>query len=192
MTRYAVIPLKGLSNAKSRLQHALSGSERAKLVISMAQHVIDTVSAVADVTCLATPEHRTEFKQVLEVKDAGEGLNMALRTAWDALSPQSSDICLSINADLPHLTREEVERMFALSEADNVVIAPDMLRVGTNAIAVRNPATFKFSFGESSFLRHVSASHNSGRQSVICDSHGLALDIDETPDLNILTAHYRR
>lgn len=188
MTVRALVPVKGLDCAKSRLADALSPRERKWLVLGMLAHVLHTLrctSLVEEIVFLG-PASLPRFAGVRAMIDAGEGLNADLARAVSQLG--DTDVLLVLPADLARLGVADVEALHAATLAHDIAIAPDHRGEGTNALGFRAPASIPFAFGDGSRARHA-ASATSGH--VILETAGLAFDVDEPADLYRLTAGRR-
>ncbi len=184
MTLRALIPLKALGAAKSRLAPAVSAGDRRALALAMARHVVDVVSARVDETILLVSEPMAEFAGLRVMIDAGADLNASLACAAAALDARPGDGLLVVFADLPLLAADEVRDLIAAS-ARGLALAPDRLGVGTNAVGLRQPLDLAFRFGPDSFRRFQDEARRLGVPAVPVERPGLALDIDDGESLEI-------
>jgi 2-phospho-L-lactate/phosphoenolpyruvate guanylyltransferase len=193
MNLHAIVPVKALGQAKSRLAVVLTPAERRRLVIDMFEQVLATlrracVSAVwvvsADPEILAIAAAR----RANAVAEQGGGLNAALEQARRAARGGGAEALVVVPADVPLLTPADVAALLALlhSGAD-VALAPDGAGRGTNALALRASAALPFSFGEGSAERHLRLAAEQGLIARRHHSPTLALDVDDQPSL----ARYR-
>lgn len=182
MTLRALIPLKPLSLAKSRLAERLSADERRALALSMARHVIAVVSGEVDETILLVGEPMAEFSGLRVMIDAGDGLNASIACAAAALNARPGDGLLVVFADLPLIAADEVRALIAAS-AEGLALAPDRLGVGTNAVGFRQPLDLTFQFGPDSFGRFQAEARRLGLPAVAVERPGLGLDIDDEESL---------
>src|SRR5947208_984883 len=144
MVYRALIPVKSLSEAKSRLADHLTLRQRRNLVLDMLHHVLRALheSDVLEQVAVVSSDH-----QVLEQAKAWgaqplveeqHGHNPALHAARRALVPGASAL-LTISADLPLLQSGDIRRMIEKSRDYPVVLAPSRDGTGTNALLVRPP-----------------------------------------------------
>jgi 2-phospho-L-lactate/phosphoenolpyruvate guanylyltransferase len=68
--------------------------------------------------------------------------------------------------------------MIGAGKNAGIVIAPDRHRQGTNSLLLRPADAIEFSFGESSYQRHLELATASGLKSIEVFRTGLAFDID--------------
>lgn len=192
MTYTALVPLKSLAIAKSRLAPYLSHHQREILVLDMLHHVLyslrrselfERVSVVsADERVLAQAE-AWEAQALPEERD---GHNPALEAAALRELEAGSTALLTISADLPLLTVRDIRAMVEQSTQYEVVLAASREGTGTNAMLVRPPLTLPYLFGPNSLQLHRQAAMQRHLSYTIYSSCGLALDIDTIDDLHRL------
>ena|SRR5207248_8285469 len=191
MVYRALIPVKSLSEAKSRLADHLTLRQRRNLVLDMLHHVLRVLreSNLLEHVAVVSPD-----QQVLEQAKAwgAQGLveqqhghNPALHAARRALGPGASAL-LTISADLPLLQPSDIRSMIEQSMDYQVVLAPSRDGTGTNALLVRPPLALPYLFGPNSLHSYHQAAEQWQLSSTIVSSIGLALDIDTIDDLDDL------
>jgi 2-phospho-L-lactate guanylyltransferase len=210
MTLHIIIPVKHLSDSKSRLAPVLAEPERQALALRLlrgvlavaqqAQQQLDAGAVVIspdpavlnlavtyDLTPL--PEDPASLSDYsLRITDHAEPtLNAALEqaTAWAAAHGASAVLILP--ADLPLVTLADIERLWRASQqlysASAMVIAPDGHGQGTNALLVRPPGALHYQFGPGSFAQHCDQARQLGMAWHIDRSLRLGLDVDLPADL---------
>lgn len=186
MTCWAIIPIKGKGEGKTRLADALSAGEREALIDAMLAHVVDAAqqAGAIDRVCLVGPSRHGLDENIQLLPDRGAGLNAALgealaQTAWDA-----PDRLVVVAGDLPCVTPLDLD-LLASVPAGTVGIAPDRHGTGTNALSLPLPeaAGFAFHFGTDSHARHCEETEKLGLTVETIHSAGLEKDIDEPADL---------
>jgi 2-phospho-L-lactate/phosphoenolpyruvate guanylyltransferase len=190
----AVVPVKGLNEAKTRLASILSPDERAMLVGDMLSHVLGTLLSSRDIDAVAVVSpHPAELhlpfgvEPILQERD---GLNNALEEGRRWAIEHNAEALLVLFADLPLLSTNDISRMMALGKEDNtVVLAPDRPESGTNAMLAHPVTLARFAFGPGSFNAHRMAAIHAGANLEIYRSPGTSLDIDTLDDLQHLDAH---
>jgi 2-phospho-L-lactate guanylyltransferase len=182
MTLRALVPLKALSLAKSRLADVLPPDERRRLVLSMAEHVLAVVREAVDETILLATQPIPELGDVPMLLDTADELNANLERAVQSLAARPGDGVLVVFADLPLLDRDDMAALIAAS-AQGLAIAPDRLGVGVNAIGFRPPLALNFCFGPGSRQGFEAEAARLGRRAVLVERPGLALDIDDAESL---------
>jgi 2-phospho-L-lactate guanylyltransferase len=190
----AVVPVKSLGEAKSRLSNILSPDERALLVLDMLSHVLDTLRsspAIDEVAVISPqpPELRlpTSVAPILQTR---QGLNDLLEQGGEWAVERGADALLVLFVDLPLISPGDISRMVKLGEKSNtIVLAPDRHGSGTNSMLAHPVALARFAFGPASFDAHRAAAMHAGANLEIYRSPGTSLDIDTLDDLDYLHAH---
>jgi 2-phospho-L-lactate guanylyltransferase len=183
----AIVPVKRLAAAKSRLAGHLDADERAALVVGMLRSVLGALAAVGAVTdrLVVSPDPVAlavaRAADATPLRQAGDGLNGALEAAR-AAAPAGATL-LIVPADLPLLRPEEIVDLLALTERAPVVIAPDREGRGTNVLALAPAARLPFRFGPDSFRRHRAEAAAAGLATLVYRAPGTALDLDTPADL---------
>jgi len=180
----ALIPFKK-SNAKSRLGTLLSEKEREELAMAMLNDVAGTLvsSRCFDVIdILSTSIIEVEGVNIVLTE---MGLNEALNEYLDKMSLHKiNEPVLIIMADIPLVSTKNIKDI--VSTKADIMIAPGRMG-GTNAIFIRDPASFHVDYYGASFLKHLRIA--SGLHIEIFDSFNLSTDIDEVPDLIEVLLH---
>ena len=190
MKHSAIIPVKSLTLAKSRLAPSLSQHQRERLVMDMLHHVL---CVLLDSELFEQVSVVSSDEQVLEqaylwgaraITEEQHGHNQALHAA--ALREKSEGVTtlLTISADLPLLTTQEIRCFFEQSRQHEVVLAPSRDGTGTNAILVRPPLAVPYVFGPDSLQCFLEAARQRHLSYSTYRSIGLALDIDTIDDLD--------
>lgn len=197
MTYRALIPVKALREAKSRLTAHLPQERREQLVLDMLQHVIavlresrslEKVSVVSPDTYVLACAQAWGAHGLIEEQ---QGHNPALSTAAQREIATGATALLTISADLPLLCPGDVENMIGQSLHYNVVLAPSRDGTGTNAVLVRPPLAVPYVFGLHSLQRYTSEAQQRDMPGVLYTSIGTALDIDTIHDLDLLRYYQR-
>ncbi|HTW38637.1 MAG TPA: 2-phospho-L-lactate guanylyltransferase [Steroidobacteraceae bacterium] len=184
---HAVVPLRSLEG-KTRLGSALSAAQRAELVRVMAAHVIDTVSTAPGVerVHLLTREPDLAPRNCSRLADPGGGLNAAIAAAAREVRALGAERMLIVHADLPFLTREEIDALVLALADDALVAAPDRAEAGTNALGFSLARPIATCFGPGSLLAHRLVAEDAQLSFRLVRSAGLACDIDEPAQLEAL------
>lgn len=181
-----VVPLKGGSDAKSRLSPVASPQERRLLWLSMADHVLSVlaamtppprrfvVSACPDAALLAARRGATVI-----FDSRRSGAAAAYEQALERL-PEDEPVLL-LNGDLPALRAADVGAL--VGDLTRAAIAPDRRRTGTNALFLPASARFPPQFGLDSFARHRAAAEAAALPYRIVERLSLASDVDDPDDL---------
>lgn len=190
---WAVVPVKRLDRAKSRLGAVLCGADRMVLARCMLGDVLRALRATASlagiVVVSADPVVHAVARSLAArpVCDVGEsGINDAVAQGLQAVPPGAGVVV--VPADVPLATAAEFERVVALLDVDPVVLAPALADGGTNALAMRSATLLPPQFGERSFERHRLVAGDRGLRCGVFRSDRLGRDIDEARDLDACLA----
>jgi 2-phospho-L-lactate guanylyltransferase len=180
---HVLVPLKPLDQAKSRLAAVLSPHERAELMRSLLDRVVDTVHEAGVERVTVVTNAPVDGHEVWE--DRGLAWNEALAAAIAEVV--RAPLVAVISADLPRLRPDEVEELIEATPARGIAIAR-ALDGGTNAVSMRPPGLVVTRFGEpASAAVHASL----GVEHVVVDLPGLAFDVDTPEDLARMDATCR-
>jgi 2-phospho-L-lactate guanylyltransferase len=196
MSLWAVVPVKPLDQAKSRLAGALAPEERASLVQALLERTIGIlrqVQAITEIVVVTGDPGVAAWASEAGsrvLREAGEpDLNRALLAATRSAQARQVEAVLILHADLPRVEAADVEAMAAsAAAAPIVVVAPDRHRRGTNALLCAPPGLIEYQFGPDSFALHCAQAQAAGIRLEICSTPGLALDLDLPEDLELLRA----
>lgn len=188
----AIVPMKSLLDAKSRLSSVLSPEERAALALDMLHHVLDVIAESSEISdaavispdadSLGLPSGITHLPQIRA------GLNNVLEQGKQWAIEIGADRLLVVFADLPFLSAQDITEMVNLAGAANntVVLAPDRHKVGTNAMLVQPVSLARFAFGTHSYRIHLGTYAKAGARVMTYMSPGTSLDMDTPFDLSFL------
>ncbi len=185
----ALIPVKALHEAKSRLTAHLTQTQRADLVLEMLYHVIHTLhesAVLAQVTVVSPDSHVLERAQEWGARARFEeqaGHNPALTRAAMRELAEGATALLTLSADLPLLQAEDIREMVQQSLSYDIVLAPSRDRTGTNALLLRPPLVVPYVFGLNSFQRYQAEAEQRHLRIQEHTRIGLSLDIDTPEDL---------
>ncbi len=171
----AVVPVKSMDLAKSRLSGVLNASGRRALARQMLDHVLDTL-------------HQAGIKSVNV--EGGDDLNRDAALAAHRAQAAGATELLWVMADLPYLAVDDIAAMIEASRKSAVVIA-EAKDGGTNALLLRPPTAIGFAFSSSqpSAALHAAEARAKGIEPAILKRPGLARDIDTPADLELLAEH---
>lgn len=194
---HALIAVKELARAKSRLAADFAPGDREQLVLAMLR---DTLAAIRDVPHIASITVVTPDAAVSEAAaDCGadvypeppldsaadqypaERLNDALRAVAAHLRATKGAVDIVVlQADLPSLLPAEVAEAIEAAPIGRRSIVVDHRGIGTCALILRDPtAALDPLFGKSSAQRHTAA----GAHALSGRWPGLRLDVDTVEDL---------
>ena len=178
----AIVPVKGLDGAKTRLAPLLTPEERARLVADMLQHVLLACSEASAIrqTLLVTPDPSLARDGVELLLDRGTGHADAIALALR--DPRARGGALVVMADCPLVTAGSLDALAEAAQPLALVRAGDG---GVNALALRPGDGFRPPFGVPA-EQTVAAARAAGIEPAIVEDERLALDIDRPEDYELL------
>jgi 2-phospho-L-lactate guanylyltransferase len=209
---WAVVPAKDPARAKSRLAPVLPQSARRELALRLLEHTLAVLAAVPGgqrrqvISAADEPLEMARRQGAMALREAppllrqrpgawartgeptGESGEPALNAALDQAARHAiqhgADALLILPADLPLLDSPAVLALVARLDAPRgVVLVPDRLHSGTNALLLRPPRALPFQFGAESFQRHRASARQLGVPLQMLEQPALALDLDTPEDL---------
>lgn len=179
----AIVPVKGLDGAKSRLAPALSEPERRALVPRMLGAVLAACDAArrVDGVLVVTPDPGlAPGRDVLEDPGVGHGfaVSLALR------DERARNGALVVMADCPLVTAASLDALVAAARPLAFAPARDG---GLNAAAFAGAPLVEPAFGEPESARvTIARARAAGLEPAVLDDAGLAFDVDHPDDLERL------
>ncbi|MCS6835099.1 MAG: 2-phospho-L-lactate guanylyltransferase [Anaerolineae bacterium] len=191
MSIWAIIPVKPLNRAKSRLASVLSANQRYEFATLIYRHVLGVVTNVkqlAGTVVISRDTKALAIAREMGARTIQEGsnsdLNLALRRATELVRAWRGSAVLILPADLPFVTEDDIFKMIEMAlGAVSVVIATDPEQDGTNAMLVRPPGLFDYAYGDGSFRKHMEAALAARAYVKVYESPTIALDVDVPQDL---------
>lgn len=200
MSLWAIIPVKPLNRAKSRLASVLTPENRAQFAEMMFRRLITVVRdtpQIVGVVVISRDTKALSIARELGAKTVQESspsdLNPALTRATGVLGMWRATATLILPADLPFITSQDVSAIAELGRYNNsVVLATDTAQNGTNAMLVRPLGLIPYAYGENSFERHSIAAKLAGASLEIYESDTISLDVDTPEDLEEFNQRVQR
>ena len=184
----AVIPMKPLTDSKTRLAKKLSPQQRGDLAIGMLRRVIMALqSASVDNLWVVGGDRRvrnmTRNASGIWLEELGRNLNDTVAKAFDRVFNEGNS-AMYLAGDLPFLKASDVHSLLQASRRqNNISLAPARQDGGTNAIFVPAGIPFRPELGPRSFIKHLSQAARLGVSVAICYSPGMGFDLDTAADL---------
>src|SRR5689334_1922363 len=194
MTLWAIVPVKPLRRGKSRLAGALTENERTELNQMLLENTLKTFSDLKEVEEVLVISRDPAALTIARnygartVREDGQPeLNTALKRATVVAQVYATRGVLVLPADLPLISREDVETLIGrASDPPVVVIAPDRHEKGTNALLISPSGLIEYDFGINSFERHCERVRKAGARLEIVNLPALGLDLDLPEDLELI------
>jgi 2-phospho-L-lactate guanylyltransferase len=193
----AIVPVKPLAEAKSRLAEVLTEPERVALARRLLERTLVKLTrarGIARVAVISRDEAALKIARkygawsILEsVPPAGTmELNGALEQARRVCIANGASTLLILPADLPRLRVRDIEKLIALgSPAPCVVISHAARDGGTNALLLHPAQALAFQFGPASFSNHHAAALAAKLPVRVYSSDTVAFDLDLPEDLPV-------
>ena len=194
---WAVVPIKLLARTKRRLMPLLSSEEREAVACAMLEDVLAALMhapSLAGVTVITGDVKAAAIARAagaaIIVDDENVGMSAAVTKAAQHLADAGREGILVIPADVPLITRADVESIAAAHRAaPSVTLVPASIDGGTNALASSPPDACSFCFGDDSFGKHLEASRSRGIEPQVLHLARVAQDIDRPDDLAAFLRH---
>ena len=191
----AIVPVKGLGSAKTRLSETLDAADRRALVLAMLADVLmnlrrcSSIDRVVVVTDDREARHRAIAESAEVVPDDGATSHSQAALRGIAAAAHPHDRVLLAPGDCPLITVEDLDELLSVPRPP-VVVVPDRHGTGTNALLLDPPDAIEPSFGPDSHRRHLETAAGLGVDAVSLVVPSLALDIDTADDLATLRARF--
>jgi 2-phospho-L-lactate/phosphoenolpyruvate guanylyltransferase len=193
MTVFAIVPVKDLEEAKSRLSPFLSPKDRELLTLAMLDHVLATLREVDAVEQIGvvSPSPRALFvaedEKATALLQESRGLNSALEEGRSWAISEGASSLLVLPADLPYLSASDVHMLTMIPRDERAaVISPDEADEGTNALLMRPADAMPFAFGPGSYETHQRTAKERGLEVGIYKHASVSQDVDTLEDLQAL------
>lgn len=198
---WALVPIRGLETAKTRLGGGLDAEERRDLVVDLLRRTLlatrgsQRIAGTIVVTMDPAAAGIAGELRAIGLVERAPGLNAAISAARSLAVARGASAVLVLPADLPAVSAEVIDTLIAqaeLAEADApcdrlVAMVTDQHGEGTNALLLAPPRVIDPAFGPASRELHRAAARGAGAAFVELDGP-LGLDVDTTEDLELAEA----
>lgn len=197
----AIIPVRGLERAKTRLGEALDPEERRALVEGLLRRTVQAAISTPAIRAVAVvspdPEALATAADAgaVALPQGGGGLNEGLAEGRAWARELGATALLVVPADLPAIGPGELGLVLTAARARLaagraggrpaaalVVLVPDRAGAGTNVLLLAPPGAIPFRFGPGSRAAHAAAAARAGAAYVEVEGP-LGLDLDTPDDL---------
>jgi 2-phospho-L-lactate/phosphoenolpyruvate guanylyltransferase len=193
--RVIALPVKLLTEAKSRLDPMLTPLERGALTLAMLEDVLDASIGLSGwETWVISPDEAVleiaVLRGVRPIQEEKPPLGNAVRQVEAEATAAGADALAILLADTPLVTAAALTR--ALHTLGSVVVAPSADESGTNLLVRRPPGVIRARFGSDSYRKHLETAADSGVPTSVVELPELAFDLDVPGDiLTLLEARKR-
>ncbi|HVH14359.1 MAG TPA: 2-phospho-L-lactate guanylyltransferase [Candidatus Angelobacter sp.] len=186
---WAVVPVKGLTESKTRLSTYLQGDNRRILVEALLDDVLSSIirSRVYGTIMVISPDEnvasRIRLPEVSFLKQTGIGLNRAVEQANRLATLGHASSLTTVLADIPLVEPRDFEEIVGLgSPGRRVAMAPSM-KGGTNVMLTSLPGAISPSYGRWSYSKHLRRAQAGGLNAYSISNRRVSFDIDTMSDL---------
>lgn len=184
--RAIALPVKSLSEAKTRLDPVLTPLERGALTLAMLEDVLDAALALVGwETWVISPDEAVLdialARRTHAIREERGPLANAVRQVEEEAAGKQLDALAVLLPDTPLVTTAALTR--ALHTLGPVVMAPSLDEGGTNLLVRRPPPVMPARFGPDSYRRHLEAAAEAGLPSSVVEVPEIAFDVDTPGDI---------
>ena len=188
---WAVLPLKSVKTANSRLSPVLSAVEREELSLLMVKDVVsvlessDNLGGLLVITnCPIVAAHYAKREVTVLSEGNHPHLNSAIKKAVQFLHQLGVEKFFTVPGDVPLLNLSELDCLIQRVQMSNgIALVPSHDGQGTNSIASSIPIRISPQFGFGSFSIHRQSAKDQDVSVDVFSLPGLGFDIDEPQDL---------
>jgi len=186
---WAVIPVKGLTESKTRLSTYLQRDKRRILVEALLDDVLSSVirSRAYGTIMVVSPDEsvgsRIPLQEVSFLKQTGIGLNRAVEQANRLAMLGHARSLTTVLADIPLVEPGDFKELASLgANGRRVVMAPSK-KAGTNVMLTSPPGVISPSYGRWSYSKHLHQAQARGLNAYSISNGRVSFDIDTMADL---------
>jgi 2-phospho-L-lactate/phosphoenolpyruvate guanylyltransferase len=186
---WAVVPVKGLTESKTRLSAHLQGDKRRILVEALLDDVLSSIirsKAYGTIMVISPDENvgrRMHPPEISFLKQSSIGLNRAVEQANRLATLGHAKSLTTILADIPLVEPGDFRELISLgSPGRRVVMAPSM-KGGTNVMLTSPPGVVSPGYGRWSYSKHLRRAQVNGISAYSLSNPRLSFDIDTMTDL---------
>lgn len=187
-----ILPVKGLQRAKQRLASRLSDEDRLAVATALFEDALDLCSSFDEVSWWVVSDDTQVLGAAAQrgfetVEDPGQGLNVALQQALDAVISAGATSATVIPSDIPLAWKGDLQDLVDTGATSDAVLVPAR-DGGTNALFLSPPDLLEPRFGDGSFMAHLAEAERLGKRCSILSLPRMELDIDTVEDIDAYLA----
>lgn len=187
----AIIPMKSLHLAKSRLSNILTPEQRKNLAMYLLDATIKElkeskfISEIIIVSSDKAVKNYSYLKNLKFIKDYDEGVNNAVILADHYCINNDIDANIVIPQDLPFISAKEIDQICNISNKYHkcIIICPSKRFDGTNVLFRKPPNVIKTFYDDNSYINHLKEANKFKIPIESLDIGKLRFDIDTKEDL---------
>ncbi|MDE0177254.1 MAG: 2-phospho-L-lactate guanylyltransferase [Gammaproteobacteria bacterium] len=185
---WALVPFKGASGAKRRLESVLDEREREGFVLAMIRDVLDTLAqcrALSGTLLVSQDAQAFELAEEFGIdvfeESATDLSGAVVQSGIYAQHQRQAEGTLFVPGDVPLIRPEDV--VAVLDGHERVTLVPDANDIGTNAAASSPPNAFEYLFDGKSFKPHIASARRAGIEPRVVRNTAWGLDVDTVQEL---------
>jgi len=189
----AILPIKNLDVAKSRLATELSPGFRRALVEAMFSDTLVALRRTTEITRILVITSDNLAQQIAGghgaelLDDTATGHSEAATIGIRQALEDGVERVILVPGDCPLLDPKELDTLLTTDYGSrSAIVIPDRHGTGTNALLLTPPSALTPSFGADSCARHIELAEHQGTKAQVVQVPSLALDIDTPDDLATL------
>ncbi|MEA2522268.1 MAG: 2-phospho-L-lactate/phosphoenolpyruvate guanylyltransferase [Actinomycetota bacterium] len=184
--RAIVLPVKSLSEAKSRLEPLLTPLERAVLTLAMLEDVLDVTEQLTgwETWVISPDEAVLEIavrRRVTPIIEETPSLPAAMQQVEEEAEGREAETLAVLLPDTPFVTLAALTR--ALHTLGPVVLGPASDGAGTNLLLRRPPGVIPARFGPDSYRRHLQEAAEADIPTSVVELREIGFDLDLPDDI---------
>jgi len=188
---WAILPLKLITEANTRLSPVLSPRQRHQLYEMMLIDVLSALSGISFIGGILGVTNCSVAKGYLHgagaevmVDQNHAGLNNAIAQGLKELERREVTSAFTIPGDIPDVTSDEIAKVInSIQTFGSVTIVPSHDGYGTNGLAMSPPMLLSPQFGDSSKHSHIILGRQKNLHLQLMPLSGYGFDIDTPADL---------
>ncbi len=186
---WAVIPVKGLTESKTRLSTHLQGDKRKVLVEALLDDVLSSIirSRVYGTVLVISPDdnvsNRVRSQAVSFLKQTGVGLNRAIEQANRLANQKHARSLTTVLADIPLVEPGDFKELASIGHATRRVVMAPSFKGGTNVMLTSPPGVISPGYGRWSYSKHLRQAQINGLNTYSISNSRISFDIDTATDL---------
>lgn len=188
---WAIVPVKGLTDSKTRLAPFL-GEKRKLLVEALLSDVLRSItkSRVYDTVLVVSPDQHVansaRSNRVAFQRQGSFGLNRGLDQAIETALRENAESVTTILADIPLVEPRDFQQILSIAKSVPRVVMTPSLKGGTNIMLTTPPGVVRPSYGRWSYSKHLRQAQLNQVDTYSISNSRVSFDIDTIGDLKEL------
>ena len=187
----AVIPMKSLHSAKSRLSNILTAQQRKNLAMYLLDATIKELKKsnfISEIIIVSNDKALKQYSCINNlkfIKDSDEGVNQAVILADKYCIDKGINANIVIPQDLPFISAKEIDKICTISNKYHkcIIICPSKRFDGTNVLFRKPPDVIKTHYDDNSYMNHLKEADKFKIPIETLDIVKLRFDLDTKEDL---------